>query len=38
MLLDHVLATEELAIVDVREGSAAGSDHRPVVVGLRWRD
>jgi endonuclease/exonuclease/phosphatase (EEP) superfamily protein YafD len=32
--LDHVLLTDELLPVAVREGDGAGSDHRPVVVDI----
>ena len=36
MLLDHVLASEELAFTAVSERTIGGSDHRAVVAGLRW--
>jgi endonuclease/exonuclease/phosphatase (EEP) superfamily protein YafD len=36
MLLDHVLASEELTFTSVRERAITGSDHRTVVAGLRW--
>lgn len=32
--LDHVLISPEVAVVDVREGTGRGSDHRPVVADL----
>ena len=38
MLLDHVLASDELAFTSVEERSIAGSDHEAVVAGLRWND
>lgn len=35
--LDHVLVSEEVAVVDVWEGPANGSDHAPVYADLRWK-
>jgi endonuclease/exonuclease/phosphatase (EEP) superfamily protein YafD len=35
--LDHVLVSPELAVLDVREGTGRGSDHRPVVADLAFR-
>ena len=32
--LDHVLVSPELAVLDAREGTGRGSDHRPIVVDL----
>ena len=32
--LDHVLVSPEMAVVDVREGTGRGSDHKPVVADL----
>jgi endonuclease/exonuclease/phosphatase (EEP) superfamily protein YafD len=36
--LDHVLVSRDLAIVSRRLGPPLGSDHRPVVVQLAWRE
>ncbi|MCU0878609.1 MAG: endonuclease/exonuclease/phosphatase family protein, partial [Pirellulaceae bacterium] len=36
--LDHVLVSRELAVVSRRLGPPLGSDHRPVVVQLAWRE
>jgi endonuclease/exonuclease/phosphatase (EEP) superfamily protein YafD len=36
--LDHILASRELAVSSRRLGPQLGSDHRPVVVQLAWRD
>jgi endonuclease/exonuclease/phosphatase (EEP) superfamily protein YafD len=36
--LDHVLVSRELAVVSRRLGPHLGSDHRPVVVQLGWRE
>jgi endonuclease/exonuclease/phosphatase (EEP) superfamily protein YafD len=35
--IDHILANEGLAIVDVRLGDSGGSDHFPVIATLRVR-
>lgn len=35
--IDHVLLSEELVAVRIREGEGAGSDHRPVIVDLAFR-
>jgi endonuclease/exonuclease/phosphatase (EEP) superfamily protein YafD len=32
--LDHLLVSPEVAVLDVREGTGRGSDHRPVVADL----
>jgi endonuclease/exonuclease/phosphatase (EEP) superfamily protein YafD len=32
--LDHVVVSSEVAVLDVREGTGRGSDHRPVVADL----
>lgn len=36
--LDHVLMTDELECVRSVVGEAFGSDHRPVIADIRWRD
>jgi endonuclease/exonuclease/phosphatase (EEP) superfamily protein YafD len=36
--LDHVLVSRELAVISRRLGPHLGSDHRPVVVQLAWRE
>jgi endonuclease/exonuclease/phosphatase (EEP) superfamily protein YafD len=38
MRLDHVLVSREIAIAGVREGTGAGSDHRPVIAELTVRE
>lgn len=36
--IDHLLHSEELVTVDRQVGNARGSDHRPLVVTLGWRE
>ena len=36
--IDHVLVSEEIAVLEFRQGDRTGSDHWPIVVRLRLPD